>query len=97
MKIPTLSSIVILIIFIIVIKFDFDYKEIEPICYRKVFNQVNWKMINPILFALLMCSIVEIYNSFKDFKNNYLNAVLVAPVLLSFIYWFFNIILNLFI
>jgi len=96
MKKPTLSSITILIVFMIIYKFDLNYQELDVICYRKAYGEVKSNLITPIFYTLVICSFIEIYNSFKDIKSNFLSAILVFPIIFSFLYWVINIILNLF-
>lgn len=94
MKKPTLSSILILAVFVIVVKFDFDYSNMDVICYRKSYGEVNWKMINPILIILLIGSCTELYLAYKESKTDYLSALFVAPVLLMFFYWVAKLVFN---
>jgi len=91
MKNIKLSSVLILLIFWVITNFEFDLQTGGPLCYRKASGEVTWKLLNPIMLILLISSCIEVYNATRNFKENYLNVLIVAPVLLSFVYFLVRI------
>ena len=89
MKAPSFFSVTLLLIFVILINFDFD--EIDPLCLRKIESHYHWNLFLPIYSTLIFVSLVEGYKSFKNAKTEFLTLICLAPILVPFVIFLFNV------
>ena len=86
------KSIISLVIFLICILkyYLFNIIEIYP-KYGNINRLVSWVLIMPLILTGLILSLKVIFNTFKnnDVKANILNIILVFPLLLFILYFFF--------
>ena len=84
LKPPSLISVLIFVIFIVLIKNSFLIDiGINPECIRYFKYKYNWGVFIPIFYSLLFFSILEIFRVRKKLKENILSILFMLPVLLN--------------
>lgn len=82
MKKPTLISILLFVIFLIINRFQFDDLEGSFENIRYFHGIYNWKIYIPINYILLLFSLIEIWNLRKKLKLNILSLLFLTPIVL---------------
>jgi len=96
MKFPTIGSIMILILYIIINSFKINAKNLDERCIRIVEHQFNNKVALPIFVMLILLSIFTILKFKKEIRKRIFDIILICPILLHVLFFIINMIFNLF-
>ncbi len=96
MKFPTIGSIMIPIIYIIIISFKINGKNLDERCLRIVEHQYNNKVALPIFVILILLSILTILKYKREIRNRIFDIILVCPILFHVLFFVISMVFNLF-
>jgi len=95
-KFPTIGSIMIPILYIIIISFKINAKNLDERCLRIVEHQFNNKVALPVFVMLILLSIFTIIKYKKELRNRIFDIILICPILFHVLLFTIKMIFHLF-
>lgn len=94
MKRPSISSVIIFSIFIIIKSFKFENPNLLEECIRTSQSIYNLRIFIPIYIILLLGSIFFLISIKRDYKSRILDIFLVSPIIINGIYLICRLAIN---
>ena len=82
-KKPSSTSILIVLIYLILMHNPYGLNSEDPICHRFCETKINWEVVFPINYILILFVLMEVFKARKKLRENFISIILMLPVVVE--------------
>jgi hypothetical protein len=93
-KRPSSISILILSVYLILMHNPYGLNSEDSVCYRFCETKINWEVVFPINYILIMFAAIEVFKVRKKLRENFISIIFMLPVVIDELIFQFKFLLT---